>query len=301
MSTSETIRNHEATHAQNLKAKGESMATNFFGTTNHMNVILTNQCNRNCIFCIARKNTNKTKNSFLSLSNVEKAIEFCKKEDIKTIALTGGEPTLHPNILEIAKMFRSNGFEVAIYTNYDFSEKVKKLDGIVNRIFFSYYGQEMPRQANFENSQIIITTLLLKNYFKTIADLDDFIYKYRQMACLLFTVPVNVNDYCEEQTCEFLEEISKGSYLPLILPDGTIMQLYNGCLIKRTDLPKAFIQLDTYSYKMRLDGEISHFYTQGTEDISKIQDVDLRNALLSTHNPKTRRAIIHEFNSSKSK
>jgi len=301
MSTSELIRNHEVTSTQKLKPKGENMATTFFGTTKHMNVILTNQCNRNCPFCIAQKNTNKTKNSFLSLSNVEKAIDFCKQEDIKTIALTGGEPTLHPNILEIAKMFRSNGFDVAIYTNYDFSEIVKKLDGIVNRIFVSYYGQEMPRQTNFESSQIIITTLLLKNYFDTIADLDDFIYKYRQMACLLFTVPVNVNDYCEEQTCEFLEEISNKSYLPLTLPDGTIIQLYNGCPIKRTDLPKAFVQLDTYSYKMRLDGEISHFYTQGTENIAKIQDVALRNALLSTHNPKTRRAIIDEFNSSSSK
>lgn len=296
MSTSELVRNHEVTSTQKLKPKGENMATTFFGTTKHMNVILTNQCNRNCPFCIAKKNTNKTKNSFLSLSNVEKAIDFCKQEDIKTIALTGGEPTLHPNILEIAKMFRSNGFDVAIYTNYDFSEKVKKLDGIVNRIFVSYYGQEMPRQANFESSQIIITTLLLKNYFETIADLDDFIYKYRQMACLLFTVPVNVNDYCEEQTCEFLEEISNKSYLPLTLPDGTIIQLYNGCPIKRTDLPKAFVQLDTYSYKMRLDGEISHFYTKGTENISKIQDVDLRNALLSTHNPKERRAIFDWYN-----
>lgn len=78
MSTSEPIRNHEVTSVQNLRAKGESMATTFFGTTKHMNVILTNQCNRNCLCCIAKKNTNKTKNSFLSLSNVEKAIEFCK-------------------------------------------------------------------------------------------------------------------------------------------------------------------------------------------------------------------------------
>lgn len=300
MSISKSIRNHKLISTQNLSDKGESMSN--FGTTKHMNVILTNQCNRNCPFCIARKNTSKTKNlSFLSLSNVEKAIAFCKRENIRTIALTGGEPTLHPNILEIAKMFHVNGFDVSIYTNYDFSEKVKMLDGIVNWIFVSYYGQKMPRQAEFENSQIVITTLLLKNYFKTIIDLDDFIYRYKQMAYLLFNVPVNVNDYCEEQTCDFLEEISKKSYLPLTLPDGTIIQLYNGCPIKRTDLPKAFIQLDTYSYKMRLDGEISHFYTQGTENISKIQDVALRNALLATHNPKTRRAIIDEFNSSSSK
>lgn len=111
-------------------------------------------------------------------------------------------------------------------------------------------------------------------------------------------MPVNVNDYFEEQTCDFLDEISKKSYLPLTLPDGTIVELYHGCPIKRTDLPKAFVQIDTYSYKMRLDGTISHFYTQSTEDISKIQDIPLRNALLSTHNAKTRKAILEDFNSS---
>lgn len=270
-------------------------------TTKHLNVILTNKCNRMCPGCIAKKNTSKTKDTFLSLSNVEKAIEFGKQEGIKTVALTGGEPTLHPNVLKIAKMFRFNGFDVAIYTNYDFPEKVKALDGIVNRVFASYYGQKMPTQSEFSFSQIIITTLLLKNYFKTITDLDNFIYKYRQTTSLLFTVPVNVNDYCEENTCDFLDEISKKSYLPLTLPDGTIMQLYNGCPIKRTDLPKAFINLDTYSYKMRLDGEISHFYTKGTENISKIQDVTLRNALLATHNPKVRKSIMEEFKASRFK
>lgn len=297
MSIGQSIRNHDSTSMQDLSKKEESTSNTFFGATKHMNVILTNQCNRNCPFCIAKKNTNKTRSSFLSLSNVEKAISFCKLENIKTIALTGGEPTLHPNILEIARMFRFNGFDVAIYTNYDFPEKVKNLDGIVNRVFVSYYGQKMPRQSDFESSQVIINTLLLKSHFKTIGDLEEFICKYKQMASLLFTVPVNVNDYCEEQTCDFLEEISKKNYLPLTLPDGTIVQLYNGCPVKRTDLPKAFVQLDTYSYKMRLDGEISHFYTQGTENISKIQDVALRNALLSTHNPKERQNILDNYNS----
>lgn len=276
--------------------KGEE-TTNLYGTTKHMNIIVTNQCNRKCQFCIARKNTNKIGNSFLSLANVEKAISFCKKENIQTISLTGGEPSLHPDIFKIVEMFHSNGFEVSIYTNYDFPEIVNKLDGLVNRIFTSYYNQEMPDQKNFKSTQITISTLLLKTHFKTTIDLDNFIHKYSQRASLLFTVPVNVNDYCEEQTCDFLDEISKKSYLPLALPDGTIVQLYNGCPVKRTDLPKAFVQIDTYSYKMRLDGEISHFYTQSTENISKIENVSLRNALLSTHNPKTRKEILNQFNS----
>lgn len=103
------------------------MDNNFYGTTKHMNVIVTNQCNRNCPFCIAKKNTNKTKNVYLSLEYIEKAIDFAKKEDIKTIALTGGEPTLHPHIIEIAEMFHQNGFDLALYTNYDFPETVKKI------------------------------------------------------------------------------------------------------------------------------------------------------------------------------
>ena len=272
---------------------------NNYGTTKHMNVIVTNQCNRKCPFCIAQKNTNKTENTFLQLKNIEKAIEFAKKENIKTIALTGGEPTLHPNIIKIAEMFHVNGFDLALYTNYDFPEIVRKLDGLVNHIFVSYYGQQVPKQSDLKKPQLIMTILLLKDYFKSMEDLDKFIENYKDDAILLFNVPVNVNDYCEEQTCDFLDEITNNNYLPMTLPDGTILQIYKGCIIKRTDLPKAFIHIDAYSYKMRLDGEISHFYSESTEEISKIENVSLRNELLSTHNSKERQKILSRYNSIK--
>lgn len=83
--------------------------------------------------------------------------------------------------------------------------------------------------------------------------------------------------------------------MPMFLPDGTVLEIYKGCLIKRTDLPKAFIDLDTYSYKMRLDGNISKFYSEATERISQIEDITLRNALLSTHNPKERKKILASY------
>lgn len=153
----------------------------------------------------------------------------------------------------------------------------------------------MPKQEELKNSQLIMTILLLKEYFKTIQDLDKFIDTYRKDAILLFNVPVNVNDYCEKQTCSFLNEISKQNYLPMTLPDGTIIQIYNGCIVKRTDLPKMFVQIDSYSYKMRLDGRISHFYSESTEKISEIENISLRNELLSTHNAKTRQMILNRY------
>lgn len=267
----------------------------FYKTTKHMNIIVTNNCNRNCPFCIAKKNSNTSNYKYIPLENIDKALNFAKKEDIKTIALSGGEPTLHPNILKIAKTINSNNYKLAIYTNFDFKDKVLALDGLVDFIFISYYGQEMPKPKDFKKSQIIITILLLKNHFKTIQDLDNFIEKYNDTAILLFSVPVNVNDYCEEQTVDFLEELDKQNMNQESLPDGTIIQKYKNCLVRRPDLPKAFIELDSYSFKMRLDGKISHFYSEGTEKLSEISNIDLRNELLSTHNPKERKAIFDKY------
>ena len=270
---------------------------NFYKTTKHMNIIITNECNRNCPFCIAKKNSNNSNYKYISMENIEKAINFAKSENLETIALSGGEPTLHPNIMEIVKKIKQTNCQLALYTNYDFKDKVEILDGLIDYIFISYYGQAMPNPHTFKKSKIIMTILLLKNYFKTIKDLDDFIEKYKDTAILLFSVPVNVNDYCEEQTVDFLDEIDKCNEENDFLPDGTIIQKYKNCIIRRPDLQKAFIEIDSYSYKMRLDGKISHFYSEGTEKLSEITNIELRNELLSTHNPKTRKAIFDKYKS----
>ena len=268
---------------------------NFYKTTKHLNIITTNECNRNCPFCIAKKNSNNSNYKYISMENIENAINFIQNENIESIALSGGEPTLHPNIVKIAKVIKKTNAKLALYTNYDFPEKVQSLDGLFDYIFISYYAQTMPNTEDFKKSKIVITILLLKNYFKTIKDLDNFIEQYKDRATLIFSVPVNVNDYCEEQTVDFLDDIDKCNTEQESLPDGTIIQKYKNCIIKRPDLPKSFIEIDSYSYKMRLDGKISHFYSEGTEKLSKITNISLRNELLSTHNPKTRKAIFDKY------
>ena len=229
------------------------------------------------------------------MENIKNALDFAKAEHIETIAISGGEPTLHPDIIKIASTLHKGNCKLAIYTNYDFKDKVKSLDGLIDYIFISYYGQTMPNPNDFKKSKLVITVLLLKNYFKTIEDLDAFIERYKDTAILLFSVPTDINDYCEEQTVDFLEQINKSNPNTEYLPDGTIIQKYKNYIVKRPDLPKAFIKIDSYSYKMRLDGKISRFYSDGTKKISEITNKALRDELLSTHNPRKRKAIFDKY------
>lgn len=76
-------------------------------TSDYMSIVLTHECNKKCLFCIDEYRGNK---EFISLENIDKALFFAKKSGIKDILLIGGEPTLHPNILEIAKIIKAHGF-----------------------------------------------------------------------------------------------------------------------------------------------------------------------------------------------
>ena len=47
---------------------------------------------------------------------------------------------MHPQVVEIAKMIKEEGFYSKIFTNYDFPEVIEQLDGIIDIIRISYYG-----------------------------------------------------------------------------------------------------------------------------------------------------------------
>lgn len=89
--------------------------------SNKLLIILTKECNRKCAFCIDRPNRKYYKDykPFIDLETVNDILKFAEENDIKTIALNGGEPTLHPQVVEIAKMIKEKGFSSKIFTNYD--------------------------------------------------------------------------------------------------------------------------------------------------------------------------------------
>lgn len=73
---------------------------------------VTKDCNQECIFC-----TQPKVDIYLPFSRIKEMAQEWKKSGGNSIVLTGGEPTLHPEIVEIAKYFDEEGFTQRMITN----------------------------------------------------------------------------------------------------------------------------------------------------------------------------------------
>lgn len=74
------------------------------------------QCNNHCLFCVQGRKREVT--AFKKIEDIENFIREAAKSGKKEVVLTGGEPTLHPNFLEIVRYARENNFtNIQIQTN----------------------------------------------------------------------------------------------------------------------------------------------------------------------------------------
>lgn len=80
------------------------------------NLYLTNLCNRLCNYCYAQDwITNDEENAqHMSLTNLDIIIHWLKTSGINTVQLIGGEPMLHPNILDVVKKLLQS--DIVIHT-----------------------------------------------------------------------------------------------------------------------------------------------------------------------------------------
>ncbi len=80
----------------------------------------TSQCNLHCDGCY-RKNR---KDSHKSLNEIKHDLQvFKKNRKTDSISIAGGEPLLHPNIIEIVKFIKKMGWKPVINTNGEFLTK----------------------------------------------------------------------------------------------------------------------------------------------------------------------------------
>ena len=107
-----------------------------------LNIQLTKKCNQRCKSCNSYELDCSDE---MSTDEIKRAIkEACTLYSIKNIAFTGGEPTLHKDILELADYARKYSPKVSVTTNgYYCSTKERTnalVDAGVNRFSFSYHG-----------------------------------------------------------------------------------------------------------------------------------------------------------------
>lgn len=79
---------------------------------------LNNACNANCGFCnFARDSFPKDKWIFAGREDGLKAIDTMFRNGIRYLLFTGGEPTLHPNLLEFTRHAHELGMKVMLVSN----------------------------------------------------------------------------------------------------------------------------------------------------------------------------------------
>lgn len=82
------------------------------------NILLTYSCVRNCPYCFASDEKNKSsKPKFLSWNNLVYIADLCSAAGERKIQLLGGEPTLHPDFLDMTIYLLERGFDITVFTS----------------------------------------------------------------------------------------------------------------------------------------------------------------------------------------
>lgn len=73
-------------------------------------------CPNHCQFCSS--NSSKNEQTIITLEQYKKTImHFIKQGGIEEISLSGGEPFLHPDLMEMVKLNKDNKIRTVIFTS----------------------------------------------------------------------------------------------------------------------------------------------------------------------------------------
>jgi len=105
------------------------------------NLLITDVCNRKCPFCFAQERVSRgddrAPQSAISRENFRKTLDFLETSGDLSIRMLGGEPSLHPEFLEMVDEAIGRGFRVQLFSN-----------GIMSRSTADHLGRLTPEQVN---------------------------------------------------------------------------------------------------------------------------------------------------------
>jgi AdoMet-dependent heme synthase len=105
-------------------------------------VELTGRCNERCVHCYA--SSSPEVEDALEWEVIERILRQAQELGFRTIQLTGGDPLLSPHLLDAARLTRTLGLGLEIYTNgLAFRpELARELAKIEARLAFSFYSHD---------------------------------------------------------------------------------------------------------------------------------------------------------------
>ena len=110
-----------------------------------LNIQLTKKCNQRCKSC--NSYTFSTEDEMSTDVIITAIKDICQHFSINNVAFTGGEPTVHKDILKIAETAKKYSPNVSITSNGFYCTKKERVRELIhsgiNRFSFSYHGVGM--------------------------------------------------------------------------------------------------------------------------------------------------------------
>lgn len=173
-----------------------------------MNISINNVCNNNCSYCFQSTYNNKDEAKYITLEHYEKILDFLN-HTMPEIRILGGEPTLHPQIIEIVKLTIEKGYYPLLITNLLINDKnvlielskIKNLVWFVNGthsdLTFPLFEKNLKFLLNVPNIQLGISFCLTENNDENQKVLDRISYlcnKYENYTLNFRISPASPND-----------------------------------------------------------------------------------------------------------
>lgn len=231
-----------------------------------MSIEVVRKCPNNCIHCSSSSSIEC--NEIISFDMFKKVVDGAKKLGLKTLCFSGGEPFLHPDILEMVHYVAGKGIQSYIYTSGIYiNEKNKKtsipesllikLEKIVTKLIFNV---EAVSEDKYD--KIMGTHGCFQYLKKSITNSVNL-----GIICEAHFVPMKLNVGQVEQVVEFCKNIgvSKVSFLRLV-PHGRALINKERILLndEETELLKnKLLKLQTkYSDSIRIGVPLSDSTSQ---------------------------------------
>ncbi|MCP4677440.1 MAG: radical SAM protein [Deltaproteobacteria bacterium] len=196
-----------------------------------MNILLTNTCNRKCAYCFAQERVrydleNETSGGvpeFISEENFHTAIDFAARSKQPQVGVLGGEPSLHPDFVDLLRYGWSKRIVTKVFTNGLWSEnKIETLQKAIRD------SKDKPRLQLVVNVNSPSTTS--SNHQKMQARLFESLGRYA-------TISFNISR----------SEFDPGFLVDMINRYRTKRHIRLGIAQPLSDLPNEYVDVAEYS------------------------------------------------------
>jgi cyclic pyranopterin phosphate synthase len=95
------------------------MPLDSFGRDIHyLRISLTDKCNMRCVYCMSEDMIFQPNDELLTTAEIRRLVQIFARLGVDKIRLTGGEPTVHPDLLAIVRDIRATGItRISMTTN----------------------------------------------------------------------------------------------------------------------------------------------------------------------------------------